>query len=43
MDIVCKKPKPELEHGADYNEGKLKVQNYKKVASAHKKKSDACI
>ena len=40
MGIRCKRPKLELEHddGPDYEEGKKKVKNYKKVASALKKK-----
>ena len=41
MGIRCKRPKLELEHGADYEEGKKKIQNYKQVASAlSKKESD---
>jgi len=38
MGIVCKRPKLELEHGADYEDGKRQVKNYKKVASALKKR-----
>ncbi|MDX1371938.1 MAG: helix-turn-helix domain-containing protein [Nitrososphaeraceae archaeon] len=38
MGIRCKRPKLELEHGSDYEEGKRKVKNYKKVASALKKR-----
>lgn len=38
MGIRCKRPKLELEHGADYEEGKKKVKNYKQVASALKKR-----
>jgi len=39
MGIVCKRPKLELEHnGSDYEEGKRQVKNYKKVASALKKR-----
>jgi hypothetical protein len=38
MGIVCKRPKLELEHGQDYEDGKKKVQNYKQVASALKKR-----
>src|SRR5215510_4725775 len=38
MGIVCKRPKLELEHGVDYEEGKKKVKNYKQVASALKKR-----
>jgi hypothetical protein len=40
MGIRCKRPKLELEHddGLDYEEGKKKVKNYKKVASALKKR-----
>ena len=29
MGIRCKRPKLELEHGPDYDEGKKKVKNYK--------------
>jgi len=29
MGIRCKRPKLELEHGPDYEEGKKKVKNYK--------------
>ena len=44
MGIRCKRPKLELEHGPDYDEGKKQVNNYKQVASALKKKeSNACI
>ncbi len=33
MGIRCKRPKLELEHGPDYDEGKKKViQNYKQIA-----------
>lgn len=38
MGIRCKRPKLELEHGADYEEGKRQVKNYKQVASALKKR-----
>ena len=38
MGIRCKRPKLELEHGADYEEGKKKIKNYKQVASALKKR-----
>jgi len=38
MGIRCKRPKLELEHGPDYDEGKKKVKNYKQVASALKKR-----
>ena len=38
MGIVCKRPKLELEHGPDYEEGKKQVKNYKQVASALKKR-----
>ena len=30
MGIRCKRPKLELEHGPDYEEGKRQVKNYKK-------------
>ena len=38
MGIVCKRPKLELEHGPDYEEGKKQVKNYKQMSSALKKK-----
>lgn len=38
MGIRCKRPKLELEHGTDYEEGKEKVENYKQVSSALKKR-----
>jgi transposase len=43
MGIRCKRPKLELLHGPDYEEGKEKVKNYKHVASALKKRSDVSI
>lgn len=43
MGIRCKRPKLELLHGPDYEEGKARVENYKQIASALKKKSDASI
>ena len=38
MGIRCKRPKLELLHGPDYEEGKERVEDYKRVASALKKK-----
>lgn len=38
MGIGCKRPKLELEHGPDYDDGKKKVKNYKQIASALKKR-----
>jgi hypothetical protein len=39
MNIGCKRPKLELEHGPDYDDGKKKVKNYyKQIASALKKR-----
>jgi hypothetical protein len=38
MGIRCKRPKLELEHGADYDKGKKQVNNHKQVASALKKR-----
>jgi hypothetical protein len=39
MNIGCKRPKLELEHGPDYDDGKKKVKNYyKQIASAFKKR-----
>ena len=43
MGIRCKRPKLELLHGPDYEEGKEKVKNYKHVASALKKRSNVSI
>lgn len=43
MGIRCKRPKLELLHGPDYEEGKGRVERYKQIASALKKKSDAGI
>lgn len=43
MGIGCKRPKLELLHGPDYEEGKARVKRYKQVASALKKKSDDSI
>ena len=43
MGIRCKRSKLELLHGTDYEEGKERVENYKQIASALKKKSDASI
>lgn len=43
MGIRCKRPKLELVHGPDYEEGKVRVKRYKKVASALKKKSDDSV
>jgi transposase len=37
MGITSKRPKLELLHGVDYEEGKKKVENYKQVSSALKK------
>ena len=36
--VRCKRPKLELLHGEDYDEGKERVENYKQVASALKKR-----
>jgi transposase len=43
MGIRYKRPKLELLHGPDYKEGKERVENYKHVASALKKRSDVSI
>ena len=37
LGVRCKRPKLELLHGEDYEEGKERVENYKQVASALKK------
>ncbi|MDN5847246.1 MAG: hypothetical protein L0H53_13345 [Candidatus Nitrosocosmicus sp.] len=37
MGIRCKRPKLELLHGPDYEEGKQRVRGYKQVSSALKK------
>jgi hypothetical protein len=36
-------PKLELLHGKDYEEGKKRVEDYKHVATALKKRSDVSI
>ncbi len=38
MGIRCTRPKLELLHGEDYEQGKKRVDNYKHVASALKKR-----
>jgi transposase len=38
LGIQCKRPKLELLHGEDYKEGKERVENYKQIASALKKR-----
>ncbi len=38
LGVRCKRPKLELLHGEDYEEGKEKVQNYKQIAPALKKR-----
>jgi transposase len=38
MGIRCKRPKLELEHGPNYEKGKKQIKNYKKIASALKKR-----
>jgi transposase len=43
MGIRCKRPKLELLHGPDYEEGRERVENYKQVASALKKRSHVSI
>ena len=43
MGIRCKRPKLELLHGPDYEEGRKRVEDYKRVASALKKRSDVSI
>jgi hypothetical protein len=43
MGIRCKRPKLELLHGLDYQEEKERIDNYKHVASALKKRSDVSI
>jgi transposase len=43
MGIRCKRPKLELLHGEDYQQRKKRVENYKHVASALKKRIDVSI
>jgi transposase len=38
LGVRCKRPKLELLHDEDYEEGKERVENYKQVASALKKR-----
>ena len=43
MGIRCKRPKLELLHQYDYQEGRKRVEDYKHVTSAMKKRSDVSI
>jgi len=43
LGVRCKRPKLELLHGKDYEEGKKRVEDYKHVARALKKSSDVSI
>lgn len=43
LGIRCKRPKLELLHGKDYEEGKRRVEDYKHVATALKKRSVVSI
>jgi putative transposase len=43
LGFRCKRPKLELLHGPDYEEGKERIDNYKQVASALKKRSHISI
>src|SRR5689334_10051384 len=38
LGVRCKRPKLELLHDEDYEEGKERVENYKQIASALKKR-----
>jgi hypothetical protein len=38
LGVRCKRPKLELLHGEDYEEGKGRMENYKQIASALKKR-----
>jgi transposase len=38
LGVQCKRPKLELLHGEDYEQGKEQVKNYKQIASALKKR-----
>ena len=38
LGVRCKRPKLELLHGEDYEQGKERVENYKQIASALKKR-----
>ncbi len=38
MGIRCKRPKLELLHGSDYQEGRKRVEDYKRVALSSEKK-----
>ena len=38
LGVRCKRPKLELLHGEDYEEGKERVKNHKQIASALKKR-----
>ena len=43
LGVRCKRPKLELVHGKDYEEGKKRVEDYKHIARALKKRSDVSI
>jgi transposase len=43
LGVRCKRPKLELLHEPDYEEGKKRVEDYKHVATALKKRSDVGI
>jgi transposase len=43
LGVRCKRPKLELLHGKDYEEGKKRVEDYKHIATALKKRSDVGI
>ena len=43
MEIRCERPKMELLHGHDYEEGKERVEDYKRVTSTMAKRSDVSI
>lgn len=43
LGVRCKKPKLELLHGKDYEEGKKRIENYKHVAAALKKRSNVSV
>ena len=43
MGIRCKRPKLELLHGFDYQEGRKRVEDYKMCSFSSKKRSDVSI
>ena len=43
LGVRCKRPKLELLHGKDYEEGKKRIEDYKHIAIAMKKRSNVSV